>query len=368
MENIQRTFVIIGAGMAGAATAYHLTQLGATRVIILEQENIAGMHSSGRNAAMVRQVVSDKAIARLASQGADFLLHLPEDWPVETAYLKNGSLLLSQKEWAPEDDAAGRQLGARWKSLEEACEQVPVLKGSPAKGAVWCPSDGVIDIHGLLQGFLRSATLRGAELRFSSRLMSVVVSENKVHAVLTDSDEISCDVIINASGAWAGDIGRMAGASDIPLKPYRRHIFVTESCAWVQTGWPIVWDISHEVYFRPESGGLLLSPCDETWHQPGIPPTDSSALELLAEKVSRCFPELPDLPIQSSWAGLRTMTPDKRFVVGWDPLLEGFFWVAGLGGHGVTVSSAVGRLAARQILHQAPPEESSSFSPARFQG
>ena len=367
MENHRKTIVIIGAGLAGSATAYHLTQSGADRVILLEQENIAGLHSSGRNAAMVRQVVSDKAIGRLARQGAQFLLQLPEDWPVTTSYRKNGSLLLTQQEWTPEDRQVGSPSVAEWKSLKAVCEQIPFLKDSPAKGAIWCPTDGVIDIHGLLQGFLRSSEHRGAELRLSSRVQNILVAGGKVRGVQTDSEELTCDVVVNAGGAWAGDIGRMAGASAVPLRPYRRHIFVTEPCVWAQPDWPNVWDISHEVYFRPESGGLLLSPCDETWHEPGLPPTDPAALELLAEKVNRCFPHLPDLSIKNSWAGLRTMTPDKRFVVGWDPLLEGFFWMAGLGGHGVTVSSAVGCMAARLILGQIPLEEDAAFSPSRFQ-
>jgi D-arginine dehydrogenase len=368
MTTQNKTCVIVGAGLAGAATAYYLTRLGWDRVVILEQELMVGVHSSGRNAAMIRQVVSDRAIALLAREGAAFLRQLPEDWPILTPLRQNGSFLLSAQEIHPPpgESHEGPSLQTAWLPIGDIINQVPILKGTPTKGGLWCASDGVIDIHGLLQGFLRSATMRGAELKLSSKLQSVVAKEGAVVSVQTQNEEIPCNVLVNAGGAWAGEIGQLAGAEPIPLTPYRRHIFVTEALNWVNPIWPIVWDITHEVYFRPESGGLLLSPCDETADRPGLPPTDESATEMLAEKVGRCFPEMPDLPIQNSWAGLRTMAPDRRFVIGWDPRVRGFFWVAGLGGHGVTVSPAVGRIAADLIIQEGLPAEHGSFSPTRF--
>ncbi len=368
LNNRKKTCVIVGAGLAGAATAYHLTRLGMERVLILEQESMAGIHSSGRNAAMIRQVVSDPAIALLAREGAAFLRRFPEDWPILTALKQNGSFLLSTKEVPlPTAEASeGLELQVEWKPIEQIVRQVPVLEGTPARGGVWCPTDGVVDIHGLLQGFLRSATARGAELRLSSKVQQVIVRGKRINAVQTGTEEIPCEIVINAGGAWACEIAQLAGAAKIPLVPYRRHIFVTEALKWANPEWPIIWDISHEIYFRPESGGLLLSPCDETSDRPGLPPTDVSAGELLAEKVSRCFPQMPDLPIQNSWAGLRTMAPDRRFVIGWDPSVLGFFWMAGLGGHGVTVSSAAGRLAAEMILQEVSPIEQLPFAPARY--
>jgi D-arginine dehydrogenase len=368
MDTQNKTCVIVGAGLAGAATAYHLTRMGRGPVVILEQESTVGVHSSGRNAAMIRQAVSDQAIAFLAREGAAFLRQLPEDWPILTPFRQNGSFLLSTQEIHPPpgESHEGPPLQTAWLPIEDIARQIPILKGTPTLGGLWCSSDGVIDIHGLLQGFLRAAAMRGAELKLSNRVQRVVVRAGKVFSVQTENEEIPCDVLVNASGAWASEIGQLAGAEPIPLTPYRRHIFVTEALDWVNPNWPIVWDVTHEVYFRPESGGLLLSPCDETAAQPGLPPTDESATEMLAEKVSRCFPEMPDLPIQNLWAGLRTMTPDRRFVIGWDPRVRGFFWVAGLGGHGVTVSPAAGQIAAELIVQKSLPAGHGPFSPARF--
>ena len=318
---------------------------------------------------MIRQVVTNQAIAPLALEGAAFLRRLPPDWPIVTTVRQNGSFLLSSTKTSllPPVIREGVALEAEWKPIDEIARQIPLLRGAPALGGIWCPTDGVVDIHSLLQGFLRSATQHGAELRLSNKVMRIIVTGGKVSAVQTQKEEIECDSLVDAGGAWAGDIGQMAGATSIPLIPYRRHIFVTEVLNWVNPDWPIIWDISNEVYFRPESGGLLLSPCDETMDRPGLPSTDHSATELLAEKVSRCFPAMPDLPIQHSWAGLRTMVPDRRFVIGRDPKIQGFFWVAGLGGHGVTVSSSAGRLAAEMIIGGDSRSEWAPLSPARFQ-
>ena len=135
----------------------------------------------------------------------------------------------------------------------------------------------------------------------------------------------------------------------------------------VSREWPFVWDVSREVYFRPESDGLLLSPCDASEAPPGVPETDPAAADLLHEKLSLAFPSLSDVPLARTWAGLRIFSPDGRFMIGPDPALQGFFWAAALGGHGVTTSSAVGALAADLVQH---PERDASnpFSPGRFAG
>jgi glycine/D-amino acid oxidase-like deaminating enzyme len=363
-------YVIIGAGFAGAATAYHLARRGAKEILILEQEVMAGVHSSGRNAAMVRQVVSDPAMMALTRDGAAFLRSLPTDWPVPTDFRQNGSLLLGSGEgWKKlsSDAAVAQQTGIEvecW-SAERAKDVVPVLKDSNFDGGVWCPSDGVVDIHALLSGFLKSAISAGAEIRYNCTLRGIEVKDRSVTGVSTDSEVIRTETVINAAGAWAESIGKLAGTTDVPLRPCRRHLFVSAPLPWVDRRWPFVWDLTHNLYFRPEAGGLLLCPCDQDEMAPGIPPTDGSIAELLAEKVTRFLPAMTGIAIKRNWAGLRTLTADGRFVIGWDPRVKGFFWVAGLGGHGVTASSSIGALAAGLIL-EGDNARAREFSPERF--
>ena len=363
-------YVIVGAGFAGAATAYHLARSGAKGIVILEQERIAGVHSSGRNASMIRQIIPDPLIGPLAQEGAAFLRHLPADWPLPVKFEQYGSLLLgSGKEWETLSRNAER---ARQKGIEVECwsrqraeEYVKVLKGADFDGAVWCPTDGVIDIHALLSGYLKAATSLGADIRYGSPVIGIDVEDGHTTAVVTRDERVRAEIVINAAGAWAGPIGEMAGAVRAPLHPCRRHLFVTPPLSWVDRRWPFVWDVSHELYFRPESGGLLLCPCDQDEMAPGIPPTDDSVIELLARKVNHHFPEISSVPIKRSWAGLRTLCADGHFVIGWDPKIRGFFWLAGLGGHGVTTSSAVGALATRLIL-SGNEKNAGDFSPKRF--
>lgn len=363
-------FVIVGAGFAGAATAYHLARKGVRHILVVEQEKIAGAHASGRNAAMVRQCVSDPVLLALTRDGAAFLPNLPEDWPIPVSFKQSGSLLLGSGEgWEriARDAETGQRAGIKlecW-SPQKAKSQVPLLRGARFDGAVWCPTDGIVDIHALLTGYLKGAGVLGARIRFGTAVREIEVAGGRVTGVATADEFVTASAVINAAGAWAALIGKMAGAVEVPLRPCRRHLFVTPPLAWADPKWPFVWDVSHDFYFRPESGGLLLCACDQDEMVPGDPPVDESVRELLAEKLRCSLPQLADVAIKKGWAGLRTLSADGRFIIGWDPKVAGFFWVAGLGGHGVTTSSSVGGLAADLILGK-NGAKTKDFSPERF--
>lgn len=358
---------MIGAGFAGAATAYHLARSGAGGVLVVEQEPVPGFHASGRNAAMIRQCVPDEALQPLARDGAAFLRALPPDWQVPVGFKRNGSLLLASGDGVERlrrDTEVGRRLGIEvefW-TPEQARRRVPVLEGAEFDGAAWCATDGVVDIHALLTGYLKGAAARGVEIRYGCAVRSIRRAAGGFE-VATGEEVVRARTIINAAGAWANAVARMAGAAELPLRACRRHLFVSGPLSWVDSGWPFVWDVSHDFYFRPEGEGLLLCACDQDEFPPGDPPVDPAVGEALAEKIARCVPRLARVSIQRCWAGLRTLSGDGKFVIGWDPRLEGFFWVAGLGGHGVTTSAAVGALAARLVRGG---ETEPSFSPARF--
>ena len=363
-------YIIIGAGFAGAATAYHLTRRGITDILLLEQESIPGFHSSGRNAAMIRQCVTDPALARLARDGAAFLRNFPADWPVAVQFKQNGSLLLGSGEgWEKlqRESEHGRGLGVEvtaW-TPDQAKRHVPVLEDAEFDGAVWCATDGIIDIHALLSGYLKAATANGARVRYRSAVRAIHATGDHGIEVATDAERIKTKVLVNASGAWANAIAKMAGAAELPLHPCRRHLFVTPPLDWVDANWPFVWDVSHDIYFRPEGEGLLLCACDQEELPPGDPPVDGSVQELLAEKIQRHIPGLSSVAVNKGWAGFRTLSEDGRFVIGWDPKVKNLFWVAGLGGHGVTTSSAVGELAA-DLIWGGSGRRADAFSPDRF--
>src|ERR1051325_3221423 len=240
--------VVIGAGFAGAATAYHLTRNGARNVVVLEQEAVPGVHSSGRNASMVRQVVADAA----------FLRSPPPDFPEPPRFEQNGSMLLGSGEgWRrlARDAEMARGLGMSvecW-TRGRAGAYVPALEGAEFEGAVWCATDGVVDIHALLTGYLKGARAAGAESRYRSRVRSIDVHAGRVAGVATDDGTIKTDRIVDAAGPWALTVAGLAGAVEAPLQPCRRHLYVTSPMTWVDRKWPFVWDVTHEFYFRPDS-------------------------------------------------------------------------------------------------------------------
>ena len=362
--------VIIGAGFAGAATAYHLARRGLTDITLLEQEAIPGFHSSGRNAAMIRQCVSEPALFDLTRDGAAFLRNLPSDWPDHVQFKQNGSLLLGSGEgWKKlqKEAETGCTLGVDvelW-APTQARRHVAALEDAQFDGAVWCATDGVVDIHGLLSGYLKYATAHGAKVHYGSDVCAIRRTADGAFELRTKNQVDTTRMLINAAGAWANVVAQMAGAIALPLRPYRRHLFTSPPLAWVDSRWPFVWDVTHDIYFRPEGEGLLLCACDQEELSPGDPPVDPTIGELLAEKIQRYMPALEGVSIHRYWAGFRTISSDGRFIIGWDPDLDGFFWVAGLGGHGVTTSSAVGALAADLIIAGAG-KKAEAFSPIRF--
>lgn len=359
--------MIIGAGFAGASTAYHLACRGVRNILVLERETIAGMHASGRNAGLAFQVLSDPAEARLAVEGARFIAAPPDGFAATPLLRRCGSLLVAGASGLRQLRDAQRTaselglIGAEVISAADATRRVPVLSGAPFAGALWNPHDGVVDIHALLQGYLAGARGGGARIEYQRTITAVRVQRGRVEAVETDRETVATGAVVNAAGAWAG---ALAGVGARTLTPRRRHLFQTHVDVEIDRDWPFVWHNDIDVYFRPEGDGLLMSPCDATPHPPREPVVDVAVEQLLADKITRAFPALSSARIASAWACLRTFARDERFVIGRDPRIEGLTWVAALGGHGMTTSAAVGRLAAAAVLGDTS-EELQHFSPAR---
>ena len=327
MNDIDTDILIVGAGLAGAATAYHLARLGRRRVILVDKEETAGVHSSGRNVGLVRERMENPALQEIASAGAAFLRT-----GALASYERCGLMLLG----LGDDDVQPRFATARGHGL-------------------WCPNDGTVDVAGLLEAYLA-----GQDVRFGVEVLGFERSDSGM-VVRTSKGSIACGVVVNAAGPWAGTLG------DLPLTPMKRHLFVTPPIAAVDPHWPFVWDVAGHLYFRPESGGLLLCACDETAAAPGDYSEDPAVLEDLAEKLSTLQPGLGELSVLSSWVGQRVFAPDRRFVIGFDPRNDRMFHVAGLGGHGVTTSHAVGSLASALILGRTDGAvDAEPFSPTRL--
>jgi D-arginine dehydrogenase len=352
--------VVVGGGFAGAATAYHLCRRGIGKVILLEQEDLPGRHASGRNAAVARRLVGTPDHLPLAMEGVRFMEEPPDDFPAGRYFERTGTLMLGDagleaKLRASVESGRARGLRAEWLTPAEVERLVPVTAGGTFVGGAYSHDDGVADIAALLDAMLKAARARGLRVLGGSRLHAIDVERGAVVGVRAGNEYIATRAVVNAAGAWATEVARLAGVSCPPLRSLKRHMMVTTPLPWASREWPPVWDMSHDVYFRPESPGLLLSPCDATEAEPPGESADNAALELLADKLARWLPRLASVSVQSVMAGLRTFAPDGNMVLGADAQTQGFFWCAGLGGNGMTLSPALGRIVAEAVLQQAPP-------------
>lgn len=365
---IKADIVIIGAGFAGAATAWHLAEKGCKNIVILEREELPGMHSSGQNASMARQFEEDTAISRCTFRGAGFILTPPYRWP--RLINRVGSLILYKSSRRKSIDkalafAVGMGLESEIVDGKKVVAKVPVLLDADFDEAIWTVTDGVVDIDKYLWSYLKDAKEKGVSLKLNEEVLNISQNRDKSFAVTTERAAFQCCTLINAAGAWVSKIGQMAGAFDIRFRPLRRHLYNSTVMKNVDPKWPFVWDIDNQYYFRPESGGLLLGPCDEEEVKPGVPSTSHRVREMLAEKLARHCPALSNITISTEWAGLRTFASDRRFVIGEDPQLKNFYWAAGLGGFGMTCSHEIGSMVADAIFNDGKsiPKE---FSSDRF--
>lgn len=351
----QTRIVIVGAGFAGAAAAYFLGRAGISDILVLERESTYGYHASGRNAALCRQLVDDEIVGSLVLEGAEFLRHPPEGFASSPLLSETGSFMLAKLPAQLDSlEERARDCGLRYERLplDQILGRWPRIAGVPAVGGLYIPNDGVIDVHALLRGYVDGARATGIKFELGTEVKRFhnISGSDKV-MVETGKGNIEASMVVNATGAWAGEVGWRAGSRDIHFTPYHRHLHITERVPSLDAVAPFVWFLGQEdeFYIRPEGTGYLISGCDAVEVSPQDARVLPGATEYLAEKLTRVSPWIAEFSIMRSWACLRTFTPDGRPFVGPDREVPWLFWIAGLGGHGATASSAVGRLAAEAI-------------------
>jgi len=365
--------IIIGGGIAGASLAYFLTERGVTDVLLLERESQPGYHATGRSAAVVVEWDPIPLLQDLKVQGARFLREPPIGFCDQPLLSKSGILVTFQEPaWSavrglvPSFAARGTNVDTL--SQAEVLDRVPVLAPEHFGGGVFFPDDGHIDVHSLLWSYLRHARRRGAEYRWGVEVKGIGVKGDRVTGVETSLGALGSRWVVNAAGAWAESVGKRAGASHVPLTPHRRTIVTFAAPAGFDVhNWPLVTNESHRLYFAPESGGLFASPMDEVPMTACDAQPDELTVAETIERLEKLAPLLVPRSIRRSWAGLRTLAPDRVLVVGEDPRLRGFFWLAGQGGCGIETSPAIGRIAADLLVDGTTERfDAGALSPSRF--
>jgi D-arginine dehydrogenase len=251
-------------------------------------------------------------------------------------------------------------------------DRVPVLREDYVAAGVLEADAMDMDVNALHQGFLRGARNRGAELRPRARVESLQWRDG-VWRVRAGGEENSAKVVINAAGAWCDQIADLAGARRIGLMPKRRTAILFDGPEDQQfSNWPAFIDVDEEFYARPESGALMGSPADETSMEPCDVQPEEMDIAIAVDRLQKAT-TLDIRRINRSWAGLRSFVADKTPVVGFDPVAEGFFWLAGQGGYGIQTAPSMGRVSAALAMGEAVPADLQRFgvraadlSPARF--
>lgn len=359
-------FAIVGAGIAGASLAAELAKSGAD-VLLLEAEDAPGYHATGRSAAFWEECYGGRDIVPLTRASGP--------WLRSNGFLsQRGALYIGRQRDLPALENFHAEFASTGVALtrlnrEELAGLVPGILPEWV-GAIWEPGCADIDVAALHAAFLGQAKTCGTRLECRARVLQAVNAENGWNLTVDSGAEFRSRVLVNAAGAWADDIARLAGARPIGISPLRRTVLQLRTNPVPRSKLPLVLDIGGRFYFKPESGRLWLSPHDE---EPSAP-TDSAPEELAVAIAIERLQSVVDwqvAAVEKKWAGLRSFAPDRRPVYGYDPVRENFAWFAGQGGFGIQTSPAAARLGA-QILLDLPRDamtaglSAADYSPARF--
>jgi D-arginine dehydrogenase len=372
---VEFDFIVIGGGMAGASAAYELS--GSSRVLVLEQEDQPGYHSTGRSAALYAETYGNRTIRGLTTGGKAFYLDPPPGFTEHPLLRPRGVMFVGRADQQAALDrflaeVAGLRSNIRRIEVTEAYAHAPVLRPGYVAGAVLDPDAMDIEVHALHHGYLRGLKARGGQVLTDAGVQSLERQGNSWLA-RTRAGEFRGRVVVDAAGAWCDEIAVMAGATPVGLVPKRRTAILFQPPAGIDPrGWPSVIDADEQFYFRPDAGRVMASPADETPMPPCDVQPDELDIAILIDRLEKVA-NLPVTRIENRWAGLRTFAEDKTPVVGYDPHVEGFFWLAGQGGYGIQIAPGLSRLVAALARHEPMPSDLANLgvrkevlSPARF--
>ncbi|MFK8331552.1 NAD(P)/FAD-dependent oxidoreductase [Pseudomonas sp. BJa5] len=374
----QADYIIIGAGIAGASTGYWLAAHG--RVVLLEREAQPGYHSTGRSAALYTAAYGTPQVRALTLASRDFFDHPP-------AGFAEHPLLTPRGEMTVDFNGDPQELQRQYQSAkacvpqvelldaDQACARLPVLRREKVHGALYDPSASDIDTDALHQGYLRGIRRQQGEVHSDCEVQRLERDADGHWQVHTNRGSFSAPVLINAAGAWADQIGALAGAQPLGLQPKRRAAFIFAGPEGIDShAWPMLVSLDESFYMKPDAGMLLGSPANAD----PVEPHDVQAEELDIAMGIYQIEEATTLSIRRptrTWAGLRSFVSDGDLVAGFDPQVPGLFWVAAQGGYGIQTSPAMGQASAALVRGQALGEHLEGFglsaealSPRRLQG
>ncbi|MGY3438086.1 MULTISPECIES: NAD(P)/FAD-dependent oxidoreductase [unclassified Marinovum] len=349
--------VIIGAGIAGASLAAGLAQT--MRVILLEMESQPGYHTTGRSAAVFAPNYGPLGVRALTRASRRFF-DLPPEGFTATPLLHPRHILMIARDdqidalQALYDEAAAVSPVEKLEAEALQTHQ-PLLRAGYATAGMLDRGGQDIDVAGLHQGFLRQFKASGGVL-ITKAAVETLTRDGAEWVVESRQGRFTAPLVANAAGAWANEVGAMAGAENINLVPKRRTaMVVAEPEGFAHRDGPITIDIDENFYLKPDAGRLLISPADETPCAPSDVQPDEMDVAICADRIMTAF-ALDIRRIENKWAGLRSFVADKEPVIGFSKTAPGFFWMAGQGGYGIQSAPAAGALATALVQNLPVPD------------
>lgn len=338
--------------MAGASVAYFLSRH--VRVLVLEREAYAGMHSTGRSAALFSETYGSAQVRALTRAARSFLEQPPAGFAAHPLLSPRGSLIVAPAEREAQLQADFAALSPYTRDLQlldgkVIRERIPVLRTAFSACGLLEPRAADIDVNQLYQGYLRGLREHQGQLRLNVDIRSI--ERDPGHWFVDTGDDVyRAPLLLNAAGAWVDEVAAMAGVAPLGIEPRRRSAFLFQPPEGVATAhWPFVSSIDENFYFKPDAGLLLGSPANAD----PVTPHDVQPEELdIALGIYR-IEEATTMTIRRptrTWAGLRSFVSDGNLVGGFAVGVEGFFWVAAQGGYGIQTSAAMGETCAHLAL------------------
>ncbi len=365
-------FLIIGAGISGAAAACELSTHGT--VAVVDAESRAGYHSTGRSAAMYTPNYGGALIRKICRLSHTFLDDPPADFCSQPLLQNRGMMTVASP---GQEQAMALKLaegGSDYVALdaEQTLAMAPFLRREKVQGAIYEAAVAAIDVDALHQGFLGGMRRQGGTLLLEHGVTGLHRQVDGWEVVLGDR-RIQARIVINAAGAWADAIGRMAGAVSVGLVPKRRTAILIDHPEGVDPARvPAIDFVGINHYIIPYAGQLMVSPGDETPVEPQDIQTDDMEVAVLVDWLENQT-NIEIRRLNHQWAGLRSFVHDGAPVVGFDPIAEDFFWLAGQGGYGIMMSSSLARATKSLITERQLPRDFSAagigeweISPARI--
>jgi D-arginine dehydrogenase len=369
-------FAIVGAGIAGVSAAYQLAPQA--RVVILEREHVAAYHTTGRSAALHSETYGSAEIRAITVASGRFYRQPPAGFSDHPLLTPRGALIAGRAEQQAATQKAAADYArlvpsVRWLDPVEVLRRQPLLKPEAAAGGAIFEEAEDMDVAAIHGGFLKGARAAGAVLRLDAEVTHLDRKDGRWTIRLRDGEGVTANTIVNASGAWADVLAGLAGATPVGLVPKRRTAFTFDAPPGLDLArLPMAIDFDETWYIKPEVGQFLGSPADETPSPPCDAQPEEMDIAIAVERIETAT-TLSIRRIKNKWAGLRSFVADKNLVVGHDPKVEGFFWLAGQGGYGIQTGEAAGRLAAGLALGKGMPADiaalgvsEAALSPARF--